>query len=275
MRADRIAPVTWLLAAAASWAVLGAALAWAGMGGRIAAADMASGAAQALPQPVGDANAVAPTPFDAFASRPPFAQDRSPHPFVLPGGDNDARADASAFDYVLTSVLITPGLRMAIVEPASGGESVRVRDGQSAEGLGGWRLVELRPRAAVFEGPGGRRELDLRVWAGGDGTGALAPGATPMPNPPPSMPPPQPQQASRAASPPGRTTASAPPPAAGAEATPPVAPEASQVAQQMDAIRRRIEARRAQLRREAQQSQSSQDATPQNTQSPGTPARNP
>jgi hypothetical protein len=40
----------------------------------------------------------------------------------------------------------------------------------------------------------------------------------------------------------------------------------------MDAIRRRIEARRAQLRREAQQPQ---PATPQNTQSPGTPARNP
>jgi general secretion pathway protein N len=35
MRTDRIAPATWLLGAAAAWAVLGAALAWAGMGGRI------------------------------------------------------------------------------------------------------------------------------------------------------------------------------------------------------------------------------------------------
>jgi general secretion pathway protein N len=252
MRADRIAPVTWLLAAAAAWAVLGAALAWAGMGGRIAAADAASVAAQALPQPVADANAAAPAPFDAFASRPPFAQDRSPHPFVIPGGGNDARADASAFDYVLTSVLITPRLRMAIVEPAQGGESVRVRDGESAEGLGGWRLVELRPRAAVFEAPGGRPELDLRVWAGGAGTGAAAPGTMPMPMP-------------------------APMPATRAEPALPAAPEASQVAQQMNAIRSRIEARRAQLRREAQrpQPQSPSAATPQNTQSPGTPARNP
>jgi general secretion pathway protein N len=257
MRADRIAPVTWLLATAAAWAVLGAALAWAGMGGRIAAADAASVAAQALPQPVADANAAAPAPFDAFASRPPFAQDRSPHPFVIPGGGNDARADASAFDYVLTSVLITPRLRMAIVEPAQGGESVRVRDGESAEGLGGWRLVELRPRAAVFEGPGGRRELDLRVWAGGDGTGAAAPGTMPMQAPPPAPMP--------------ATRAEPAPPAA------PAAPEASQVAQQMNAIRSRIEARRAQLRREAQrpQPQSPAAATPQNTQSPGTPARNP
>lgn len=273
MRADRIAPVTWLLAAAAAWAVLGAALAWAGMGGRIAPADAASIATQPLPQPVADANAIAPAPFDAFASRPPFAQDRSPHPFVLPGSGSDARADASAFDYVLTSVLITPRLRMAIVEPASGGESVRVRDGESAEGLGGWRLVELRPRAAVFEGPGGRRELDLRVWAGGDGAGALAPGAMPMP-PPPSMPPPppQPMQASRAVSPSARMATGAAAPPAGAEIAPPATPDATQVAQQMDAIRRRIEARRAQLRRETQQPQT---ATPQNTQSPGTPARNP
>ena len=257
MRAERIAPVTWLLAAAVAWAVLGAALALAGLGGRIGAADAASVAAQALPQPVADANAIAPAPFDAFASRPPFAQDRSPHPFVLPGGDNDARADATVFDYVLTSVLITPRLRMAIVEPASGGESVRVRAGESAEGLGGWRLVELRPRAAVFAGPGGRRELDLRVWAGGDGTGALAPGAMP----PPSMPPPAPQQASRPTSSPSRMAPNLPAPATGAEPAPAVAPDATQVAQQMDAIRRRIEARRAQLRREAQ--------------SPGTPARNP
>ena len=52
-----------------------------------------------------------------------------------------------------------------------------------------------------------------------------------------------------------------PVPATGAEPAPAVAPDATQVAQQMDAIRSRIEARRAQLRREAQ--------------SPGTPARNP
>ena len=256
MRADRIAPVTWLLAAAAALAVLGAALAWAGMGGRVAAADAGSVAAQALPQPVADTNAVAPAPLDAFVSRPPFAQDRRPHPFVIPGGGNDARADTTAFDYVLTSVLITPRLRMAIVEPASGGESVRVRDGESAEGLDGWRLVDLRPRAAVFEGPGGRRELDLRVWAGGNVGAAQAPGAMPMPMP-------APVQVSA--------------PATRAAPAPPAVPEASQVAQQMDAIRRRIEARRAQLRREAQpsQSQSPQGAIPQNTQSPGTPARNP
>ena len=250
MRADRIAPVTWLLAAAAAWAVLGAALAWTGMGGRVAAGDASQVAAQPLPQPPtgADGGVVPVATFDAFASRPPFAQDRRPHAFVLPGGGGDSRQDVAAFDYVLSSVLITPGLRMAILEPASGGESVRVREGASAEGLGGWRLAGLRPRSAVFEGPGGRRELELRTWAGGDGGGAI-PAAQPVQSP-------QPSQALQ----------------------PSQAPQPTQVAQQMEAIRQRIEARRAQLRREAAQSQSqSQAQAPQTpaTPPPGKPARNP
>jgi len=267
MRADRIAPVTWLLAAAAALAVLGAALAWAGMGGRIGAGDATGIEAPALPQPVADAsNAIVPASFDAFTARPPFAQDRQPHPFSLPGGGGDARADATAFDFALTSVLITPRLRMAIVEPASGGESVRVREGESAEGLGGWRLVELHPRDAVFEGPGGRRELELRVWAGSDGSGA--PGAMPMP-PTPQTAQPQP---SRPASQQARMPAAAAP-IYGAEPPPPAAPQPTQVTQQMESIRRRIEARRAQIRREAAQSQP--QSQPQDTQPPGKPARNP
>jgi general secretion pathway protein N len=246
MRADRIAPVTWLLAAAAAWAVLGAALAAAGMGGRIGARDAAGIEAQALPQPAAAASdAIAPVAFDAFTSRPPFAQDRQPHPFSLPGGGGEARADATAFDFALTSVLITPRLRLAIVEPGSGGESVRVREGESAEGLGGWRLVELHPRTAVFEGPGGRRELELRVWAGGDGTGASASGGAPS--------------------------------VGGVEAPPAAPPAPTQVTQQMEAIRNRIEARRAQLRREAAQSQNPapRRPPPRDTQSPGKPARIP
>jgi general secretion pathway protein N len=266
VRADRIAPATWLLGAAAAWAVLGATLAWAGMGGRVAAADGDAIAAQPLPQPVADAGAIAPAPFDAFAARPPFAQDRLPHPFSLPGGDNDgARGDAAAFDYALSSVIITPGLRMAIVEPAQGGDPVRVREGDTAEGLGGWRLIELRPRAAVFEGPGGRRELDLRVWAGGGDAAMPPPDAAdvPEPVPPPDAP------ARVAADPAARPLSAqnapvpdAPPPPASATPT--------QVSQQMEAIRRRIEARRAQLRRQAppprapQSQDTSQDAPASN-----------
>lgn len=248
MRADRIAPATWLLGAAAAWAVVGAALAWAGLGGRIAAADPGAIAAQPLPRAVADADIGPPAPYDAFAARPPFAQDRRPHPFSLPGGEGDgARGDASAFDYALTSVIIAPRLRLAIVEPSAGGESVRVREGETAEGLGGWRLLELRPRAAVFEGPGGRRELELRIWAGGDGSaaGAMPAAVVQVPAPPP--------------------VADAPAAGTGArEPAPAATPAPTQVQQQMEAIRRRIEARRAQLRSEARRD---------NTQA--SPARNP
>jgi general secretion pathway protein N len=259
MRADRIAPMTWLLGAAAAWAVLGVALAWAGMGGRVAAGDGADVDAQPLPQPVAEAKAAAPAVYDVFAARPPFAQDRRPHPFSLPGGSDDAaRGNASAFDYALTSVIITPRLRLAIVEPSSGGESVRVREGETAEGLGGWRLLELRPRAAVFEGPGGRRELDLRVWAGG-GEGAAPVNMPAPPAQPPAdvPPPPSAEPARRPLSAQGASPVpDAPPsaPASGAPASTAVATPADTQAQ-MDAIRRRIEERRAQLRREAQQSQ--------------------
>jgi general secretion pathway protein N len=255
MRADRIAPVTWLLAATAAWAVLGLALAFAGMGGRVAAADATGADAQPLPQPVADANATTPAAYDTFAARPPFAQDRRPHPFVLPGGgEHGARGDAAAFDYVLSSVMITPRLRLAIIEPSAGGESVRVREGETAEGLGGWRLLELRPRAAVFEGPGGRRELDLRVWAGG-GDGA-APDAMPAPPAPVAVPEPAATPAMAGARPMSAQdapVADAPTPDSDSAPASAAAPAPTQVQQQMDAIRRRIEARRAQLRREARQ----------------------
>jgi general secretion pathway protein N len=249
MRTDRIAPATWLLGAAAAWAVLGAALAWAGMGGRIGDGAAATVDAQPLPQPVAEAKAAAPERYDAFAARPPFAQDRRPHPFVLPGGgDEGARGDAAAFDYALTSVIITPRLRLAIVEPSSGGESVRVREGESAEGLGGWRLLELRPRAAVFEGPGGRRELPLRVWAGGGDGAAPAIATAPAEAPPP----PDDEDANRPLSAQGDSPV---PDAAPDNPGPASAPASTDTRLQMDAIRRRIEARRAQLRREAQSSQ--------------------
>jgi general secretion pathway protein N len=244
---------------------IGAALAWAGLGGRIGDGAAATVAAQPLPQPVGEAKLAAPARYDAFAARPPFAQYRRPHPISLPGnGDEGARGDAGAFDYALTSVIITPRLRLAIVEPASGGESVRVREGESAEGLGGWRLLELRPRAAVFEGPGGRRELALRVWAGGGD------GAAPLIAPPPASadaPPPPDENANRPLSAQGDPSV---PDAAPDNPGPASAPTDTRL--QMDAIRRRIEARRAQLRREAAQPHAAQ---PTNTPPPGTPARNP
>jgi general secretion pathway protein N len=240
MRLDQARPVTWLLAAIAGLALLGWLLALAGMGAHVAPADDDPAMLQPLPQlQATPASHLAPlAQYAEAAARPVFAQDRRPHPFALPQGAGDDHAQADAFDYVLSSVLIAPGFQMAIIEPAQGGDSVMVRLGGGADAIPGWRLAGLQPRSAVFEGPGGRRVLELRTWTGEGGAAAASPSVATagMSMPAPDMP----------AAP---TPSSASPPAP------------TQVQMQMDAIRKRIEARRAQLRQQAAQ--------------PTAPARNP
>lgn len=252
VRVDGAAPRTWLLAAAAAWALLAWVLAMAGMGAHVAPLPPDPALRQPLPTP-------RPSPPDRLGplaqyaeigTRPLFSENRRPQPFTIqPEGGTATPADN--FDYVLTSVLITPQVRLAIVQPTSGGKPVSFHLGESADDLPNWRLVSLNPRSAVFEGPGGQKSLDLRVWSGGNGqqpaTGATPPAAAvndadaatpapaPMPAPPPVTPPP--------ASAGGRLN----------ETPPADKDEEARAKQQMDTIRKRIEERRAQLRRESQQ----------------------
>lgn len=275
MRLDDASPRTWLLAAAAGWALAAWLLAAAGMGGRVEPLEDDPSLLKPLPP-------VRPSPplrlgplgqYDAIASRPLFSENRQPQPFFLQG-EGDGSEDR-AFDYVLTSVLISPRLEMAILQPSQGGESVRVKLDEAPESHPAWRLVGIDPRSAVFEGPEGSRTLQLRVY---DGVGGERPTSI-------APPPPQPGRRQMPIAPPGadRTdrvraaggsvepTGAEPPPGRPAEEpeTEPAAPEKSEVETsdaggeaveeagfaeemteqaQMDAIRERIEARRAQLR---------------------------
>lgn len=205
---------TWLLAAACAWALLlwlGAAL---GMGGRLA-----TPVAQPpgpLPPPVAPApDRIGPlAQYAEAAARPLFTEDRRPRAFIANAVDPDAGVGGSAFDYVLTGVLISPQARLAILQPGNGGASLRVREGAAPEGAAGWRLVELQPRRAVFDGPGGQVTLELRVFG--------------APAPPPGVDKPEPSVA---------------PVSDGADAP------ADQ--QRLDDLRRRIEARRAQLQQQS------------------------
>lgn len=218
MRLDQVRPSTRVLAVLAGMAIVGWMLALAGVGERVAAAEL-----DPVVLPTTQLRAVAPSHLEPLASyteaasRPVFARDRRLHAFALEPGTDRTPAAGNGFDYVLNSVLIAPGFRMAIIEPTQGGESVGVRVGESADAIAGWRLVEVQPRAAVFDGPGGRRTLELRTWAGGGE-------APPVP--------PTPGMAQDAETP--EATAATPAP--------------TQVQQQMEQIRKRIEARRAQLR---------------------------
>jgi general secretion pathway protein N len=252
VRVDSAGPRTWLLATVAGWALLAWVLALAGMGGRAALLADDPGLLQPLPQP-------RPSPperlgplaqYAEIGARPLFAEDRRPHPFSLQTA-NGEQAETNTFDYMLTSVLITPQLHMAIVQPSQGGDSVRIKLGEAAEDIPAWRLVELNPRSAVFEGPEGRKALDLRTF---DGVGGQSPtemreadatvdatnAGAPEARPPPPAAAVVDADADTNAKP-------APPPA------PASAPQPTSTEKQMDAIRKRIEARRAQLRQDALQ----------------------
>jgi general secretion pathway protein N len=245
MRIETIGLRTWLLITFAGWALLACVLALAGLGQRVALLPddaLASPPLPALPAAAGERLGAADR-YAEIGARPVFAQDRQPHPFYLTGGNGEAAANTSLR---LTGVLITPQLQMATLTTEQG-QSLRLR--LQGEAVSGWRLLELAPRAATVEGPGGTRKLELHVFNGQGGQpGSAAPtaavaaaavaGNAPAvavapPVPAPSAPPPMGQPGS-------------PQPESGT-ATPPAPSDA-----QLQAIRDRIEARRRQLRERQQ-----------------------
>ena len=247
MRLEDAGPRTRLLALMAGLATLAWVAAVAGVGTRVEPLPADAALLPALP---GARDAPTPvleplTAYSVIAERPLFSTDRTPRPFFLSGAEGEP--GTGGFDYELTSVLLTPSLRMAILQPAGGGEAVRVREGAAPPGSPGWRLVSLDRRSAVFDGPEGPVALALRVF---DGAGALPP-------------------ASRAASPVGVETGGAATdhaaipvdgtgsPAVGeAPATGAAAAAATAVdvprpdPARLDAIRERIQARRARQQRQ-------------------------
>jgi general secretion pathway protein N len=243
--ADGLRPLTLLLGGAALWALCLLILALGGLGTR-------------FPEPEG---AVAPPPvptvslkpassrlgaFSSYAevgARPLLNEGRQP----MAVSADEAAAGGGDLDVTLTSVLITSRLKLAILTDNKDASSRRVQLGQLVEGSG-WRLVALQPRQAVLEGPTGQRTLDLRVF---DGTSGEAPtpvsasnspppgdnNAPPPPAPPPPVVQPKPAVAQNA------------PPAPAANRPD---PNAMSQEEQVEAIRKRIEARRAQMRAEAE-----------------------
>lgn len=270
MRVEDVSARTWLLAAVAGWGVLAWVLAVFGMGGRIAPLLDDPGLVKPIPAlPPRTASRLG--PIDQYAeigARPLFSEDRRPKPFSLQGEDDSANA-SQEFDSLLTSVLITPHLKLAILQPPDGSKSERVKLGEASESHPAWRLSALNSRSAVFDGPSGQRTIELRVF---DGTGgqpptAIAAGGEPRVDasgvtstagnstnmatsspPKPSPPPPGTPVAVSAA--PGATKPTPTPTPPPATSTPPMTEQA-----QMEAIRQRIQARRAAMRQQAQPTQ--------------------
>lgn len=273
MRIDDAGARTWLLAALAGWALLAWMLTIFGMARDVAPLREDPSMLRPLPElPSAPGGRLGPAAqYGELAARPLFAADRQPRPFAIAGLETGA--GDTAFDYVLTSVLITPGLKMAILQPADGSDPVRVRLDEAPEAHPAWRLSTLAERSAVFEGPDGQRSLELRVYDGQGGQAPTAVAVDPatssrrngnvLPIQPPRAQPAPPQ---RGMAPTGQTSPASPeqPPAAPPDVTEEPSPsDAGPMTNeaQMEAIRKRIEARRAQLRQQATQ-------PPQPTQPP-------
>lgn len=225
---DQLRPAGALLAALAAWSVGLLLLALAGLGARFAPHPDDPAVAPPMPRvelaEVGSRLGPA-SDYAEVGNRPLLNADRRPAA-VAAAGDSEA-----PLDWVLSGVLLAGDFKAAMLQSPDGSRSQRVRAGELVEGTA-WRLVALEPRRASFEGPQGRRELDLRVF---DGSGEAKPSAAPA-------------SAPRATA--GPATTPAAPAAAPAPAAPAAEGELSQE-QQVEAIRRRIEARRAQMREDA------------------------
>lgn len=176
----RFSASNWLLAAVAAWALGVAILALAGFGGRYRLHPddpslmprLPSAAVQAARSPLGALEL-----YSEAANRPLFYPDRKPAQ-VRVGANADAE---QPLNVVLTSIIITPTLRMAIVHDVASNKSLRVREGQPLEGgPTGWKLVSVSRTQAVFESGQGRTTLDLRVFNGQGGEPPTPNGLTPQ-----------------------------------------------------------------------------------------------
>jgi len=241
---------TMLLASFVLWTVMVLLVAIFGLGARFNPLPVDASLAKPLPTVKIAQNTATLGPLSDYlevGTRPLLMLDRRPGVVQAAPGDNSA----AELDVSLGSVLITPTLKMALFRDNKDGTSRRVRLGDLIEGTG-WRLVQLEPRRAILEGPTGQRQMDLLVFNGKGGqsptpiaVAVAVPVAvennTPMQNPPPVNVTPV------NVSPLQTTTNNVAPVAS---TTAPINQNMTQE-QQIESIRQRIAARRAQMQADA------------------------
>lgn len=219
MRSDVAGLRTWLLAGFGGWALLVWGATLFGLGSRIGSADGALALPTLPALPVTGAPRAQASDNTQALQRPLFSSDRRPHPFVM----GDASGEPSTGSVRLTGVLMAPGLEMATLTTEQG-KSLRLRLGDEPQA--GWQLLSLQPRSAVVSGPSGTLNLELQVFSGGGAQPAVqVPPASGSPAPAPSVPPVSGQAV-------------------------PAQPVAGPSAEQIQAIRDRIQARRRQAQQQ-------------------------
>lgn len=188
--------------------------------------------------------------YAAVADRPLFNHDRKPLPDQASSSSQaPPPPPPQPLEVELTSVLLVNKQQIAIVQGKKDRKSQSVHVGKSLAGdLSSWKLVELKSREAVFEGPDGKETLELRVF---NGKGGKPPTAMPR------KPAPQPQKPTNQQ--PSAVAAQPPPaPSKGTEQkqepAQPMTPE-----ERAELIRQRIAERRRQMREEAERANQEQN----------------
>ncbi|MET0935382.1 MAG: hypothetical protein ABWX83_05300 [Luteibacter sp.] len=216
----------------------------------------------AAPEPLPPLRAAAmpaTSPLAGFAEvwqRPLFMADRKP---VAATESDDASGNIG--DLELTGIIMTPGLKIALLRDRGKDTTVRVKEG-SALADGHWTLASLTPRSAVFDNGGERRELTLKVAAPDPlAKEVQRPGATPG-QPPPARPIPTAagngvhvEQASGS----GMTGPSLPhPPASTTRQAPPRQDDDALQQARIEALKQAVQKRRMEQQQQRQQAQDSQ-----------------
>lgn len=180
--------------------------------------------------------------FAEIQQRPIFNEDRKPTP---PAAPEVAKTDMPAvpLNVTLTGIILTPNVRLAMVQDNAKNESVSLRLGMPLPGdQQVWTLSEIKNRSAVFKNASDETaEVELQVAE----VKAVAPPASRLPTPPPQQP-----------------TAASPPPGGAPPPPPPVA-NANVPAQPADRaaeLQRRIEERRREMREQAEKLRQQQEA---------------
>ena len=181
------------------------------------------------------------TAYSEIEQRPLFNADRRPQAQVTIEAPVEQPTIAPVpLNATLAGIVLTPAARVALVRNDATQEVFRVREGMPLPGdLGGWRLKELQPRDAVFEG-GSQGEAMLKLDPADETPPAPPP--PPVANAVPGQPaePGQPGQPGQPSPVPGQTAEQA------------AAQQSNDAAAREAEVRRIIEERRRQMREEAE-----------------------
>ena len=181
--------------------------------------------------------------FAATQERPLFNEDRKPSPDEPDDTNAAPAAPPVPLNIALTGVVLTPDVRVAMVQDKAKNASVALKEGMPMPGdQGGWTLTKINPRSAIFREMSGE-EIEVELT-----TAVANPKANASAHPAPARP------ANAAAH---QANAAAPAPTPHGAPNPPAIPMVAPPPgggpnQQQEALQRRIEERRKQMREEAE-----------------------